>query len=324
MSVLAQQNTLGEKYSQLISVLCEISETNYFLGRLDEALALLQLNHPLADNADVPVRARSKLLIQHSKLLINRGGLNNTFATDGETIQRMLATVRQAALDEDLLAEALHLTGLLYYWPLFEADTPDAEPALSYFTQAYEHRVKLDDKRGVSESLFYLGLIYQIFEQDNEKAEGYFAQALQLAETYQFKLEKSYVVRHLGFIYEARKEFAQARQYLEQSLALREEIGFKIYFPFSHLALGDLAMSQNDLATAEQHYQKALELAEEMGLRVQIVHGLLALAQLCEKQGEATPARLYCEKAQALSNEIQFKYGIAESANILTNLSVAS
>jgi ATP/maltotriose-dependent transcriptional regulator MalT len=86
MTVSPQQNALGEKYQQLITALCDISEAHYFLGRLDEAIALLQSNHQLADNADVPLRARIKLLLQHSKLLINRGGLNNTFATDGETI----------------------------------------------------------------------------------------------------------------------------------------------------------------------------------------------------------------------------------------------
>jgi hypothetical protein len=90
--------------------------------------------------------------------LINRLGLDFTM------LQSQLdATYENAFLRHDSaqMAENLFLTGRLHHFYLFESTSPDLDAVEQAWITAHDHYQQLNDARGMAESLFYHGLLYQ-------------------------------------------------------------------------------------------------------------------------------------------------------------------
>lgn len=298
---------IGEVYNS--------AQALFFAGRVDAALALLRENEALIGDRHVVPADQNRLLILHSEILIVRTWLKAH--TPIERAATMLATALQHAADDNQRAAALMATGRLHYFPMFQAEAPDAEIPLNYFTQAFDLWQRAGNTRGICESQFWIGLIYQIFLPDLEKATRYFRAALDLAEIHGFKLEQSYLVRHLGFIAQKRGELDAARALLEQSLALREEIGFLVYLPFSLLSLGNVCSAQGDSTTAEAYYKRALSTAETLDLEFPVIQALLALGEFSKQQGHFEAAKRHWERARELSRSHDYPSGAARAEEAL-------
>lgn len=300
--------------AQTIDEVLNTAQALFFSGRIDDALQLLQDNETLT----VAPADQNRLLILHSEILIVRTWLKPHTPLD--RAQTMLASALEHAVDDDQRAAALMATGRLHYFPMFQAEAPDATVPLNFFTQANQIWQNTGNKRGICESQFWIGLIYQIFLLDLEKAERYFRAALELAEAHEFKLEKSYLVRHLGFIAQKRGELDAARTLLEQSLALREEIDFIVYLPFSLLSLGSVCALQGDYRTAETYYNRALSTAESLNFEFSIIQALLALGDLSKQQGHCNTAKQHWERARDLSITHDYPAGAARAEEALSAL----
>ena len=294
-----------------IDELYNSAQSLFFAGHVDDALTRLRESDALTIDRHVSPTDQNRLLILTSEILIVRTWLKPH--TPIERAETMLATALQHAADEDQRAAALMAMGRLNYFPMFQAQAPDAQLPLRYFTQAFDIWQRIGSTRGICESQFWIGLIYQIFLPDLEKAETYFRNALDLAEAHSFKLEQSYLVRHLGFITQKRGELDTARTMLEQSLALREELGFLVYLPFSLLSLGNVCAAQGDIGAAETYYNRALSTAETLSLELPIIQALLALGELSKQQGRLEDARHHGERARELSNTHDYPTGVARA-----------
>ena len=315
-------DSITERYTSLMNTLCELSESYYYLGRLDDALRLLALGTQLLDVKEVTQRNQAKLLIQYGKMLATSIFYNNRGYDKALPTLFQAKQIAESISDEWLLADALTLIGQTYYNTKLNIGEGNSNTSLAYFQQALEKREAIHDERGVSEALFYIGLIYENGDApDVNKAEEYYTKALHVADQHNYKLEKSYAVRHLGFRSLEKDDLDTARKYLSESLTLREEIGIQLLLPLSHVALGDVFYAQKDILTAVTHYHKAQALAEEMDLKFPIILSLLCIGDSYQSQANLPEAHECFEKAYAISKESSIKFGIAEATSRIEALS---
>jgi tetratricopeptide (TPR) repeat protein len=310
---LADSASIAAQYTTLIQSLCDIAESYYYLGRLEDALSLLDAGIQITGQHEVPPGDRALLLLQRGKLrataiFLADGDLDSTLAD--------LAQARQIAEEIDdrrLLGSALNLIGQAYYFAILNSGGQDWDAPRTYFQQALAQQDQSGDSAGACDSIFQLGLLHERKAEYDQAAEHY-RRALDLTAKHGHKRERSYAARHLGFIYHHQGDLEQARRLFEESLALREQIGLKLYIPFAQIALGDVLLDQGDSAGALAQYQSARQLAEAIGLKAGQISALLSLGYAYKEQQALPQALERFEQARTVAETIGFKRGVDAAA----------
>lgn len=270
-------DTLAQHYTTAVDALCEIARAHYMHGRLADAQHLLRTSLQLLDVREATPQHRLKLLLLYGQVLVvehllMRGESDAMFST-----VRQVQQIAEAAQDRQGIADALSMLGQAHYFAAVVASLkqgvmPTGVPgegqydqALAYQQQALELREALHDTRGISESCFQIGVVYERWQQ-YDRAREYYARARQIADQYGYAFEKTEPARHVAFHALREGNLDQALTLALQALALREEAQFRPYLPLDHLLIRDIYLAKGDTANAQLHTQHALALAEEMGL----------------------------------------------------------
>ena len=295
-SSASTNDELIRHYITAIDALREIADSYFFLGRLGDALRLLHTSLDMIEAGEAAQKDRLKLLLLYGKVLnvdhlIHRGDSDLMFSTILQAKQ-----IAEAAQDQQGLADALSLLGQAHCntttvaivksgaLPFGAQGQGKYEEALAYQQQALELQEELHDTRGISESHFGIGLVYQFWQQ-NELAREHFIKAIQVAEQYGHILEQAEPNRHLTFDALLRGDLEAALTHALRALSLREAGGFRPYQPFDHLALRDIYLKKGDMANAQFHMQQASALAEEMGFAT-LVSSMIDTTNRLEAQKE--------------------------------------
>jgi tetratricopeptide (TPR) repeat protein len=309
-------HSISDHFTSVIYSLCEIAELYYYLAKLDEAVELLKNGLQLTSAKEMQPRDRIKITLQYGRVLIANYFLTNK---DFDLALATALDAKQLAETADYekgIADALSLIGQAHYCKVLNSGAGDYEEALTYFQQALSLREKLHDTRGISEALFHSGLTY---EQRNltDKARGCYTEALQFADLYNHKLEKSYALRHLAGLVAAKGDLDAALNYALTSLALREEIGFRVYLPHSHILVGDIYLQRDDSENALINYQNAQALAEEIGIKNALILSLLAIGNIQYIQQDTVQARENFQHAHTLAQELGISYALEATTKSL-------
>jgi tetratricopeptide (TPR) repeat protein len=270
---------LTAHYTTATDALAAIARAYYFDGRLADSQQVLRTALALLDAPEPMPQQRLRLLLLYGQVCIVEH-----FLTRGEAAEPVFAVVRQAQQladairDQQGIADAMSLLGQAYYFVRVAASraqglaltsTPgdgQYDQALQCQQQALELREALQDTRGMSESYFQIGVVYERWQQYTQ-AQEYYAQARQIADAYDYAVEKTEPARHFAFQALREGDLEQALARALQALALREAAGFRPYLPLDHLLLRDIYQAKGDTAQAHAHAQHAQALAEELGLQ---------------------------------------------------------
>jgi tetratricopeptide (TPR) repeat protein len=311
--------TISSDYTSLFQSLSAIGTAYYKLGKLDEGIRLLTAGIEMLNEQEVRPQDAVKILLVAGKLK-NRKTFTSNSGYDA-TLQTLMRAkqIAEANNDEQGLADALQLIGVTFYNQVMLTGEGDYQQARGYFQDALRRREALADQRGVSESLFYIGLIHERLEQ-NDEAFAFYSRAYQLAEQFAHALEKSYAARHLAGPYIERGDLEQAGRYFAESLRLREEAGYKTLLPLALLAVGDVESAKGNLVNASDYYKQALALAQEMGQQFDIVFTLISLGEIQQKQGESKAVRELYQKALEQAQTINLSGGIKAATVLLAGL----
>ncbi len=312
-------HSISDHFTSVIYSLCEIAELYYYLAKLDEAVSILKTGLQLTSVKEVHLRDRVKITLQYGKVLIANFFITNKDFDLALAMSLEAKQLAEAAHYEKGIADALSLVGQAHYYKKLNSDVGDYEEALTHFQQALAIREKLHDTRGISEALFYSGLIYEQLSLP-EKAHASYTEALQFADLYNHKLEKSYALRHLAGMAEGKGDLDAALNYALTSLALREEIGFRVFLPYSHVLVGDIYLAREDSENAFINYQNAQGLAEEMGMKTALILSLLAIGNAQLVQGDKAQARENFQQAHTHAQELGITYALEEAAKKLDAL----
>jgi tetratricopeptide (TPR) repeat protein len=270
---------LTAHYTTATDALAAIARAYYFDGRLAESQQVLRAGLALLDAPEATPQSRLKLLLLYGQVRVV-----DHFLTRGQGVESVLAVIQQAHQIADAtqnrqgIADALSLLGQAHYFASVVANRAQGIPltstpgdgkydqALRYQQQALALREALQDTRGMSESYFQIGVVYERWQQD-ARAQEYYAQARQIADAYDYAFEKTEPARHCAFQALREGHLDQALARALQALALREAAGFRPYLPLDHLLLRDIYQAKGDTAQAHLHAQHAQVLAEELGLQ---------------------------------------------------------
>lgn len=264
-------------YTAAIDALCEIARSYFFLGRLGDAMHVLRMSLHVIEAGEVAQKDRLKLLLLYGKILtvdhlLHRGDTDLMFSIILQAKQ-----IAESAQDQQGLANALSLLGQAHCTattvaivksgalPFGTQGQGKYEEALAYQQQALGLQEALHDTRGISESHFCIGLVYQFWQQ-HELAREHFTRAIQVAEQYGYVLEQAEPNRHLTVDALFKGDLDQALTHALRTLSFREAGGFRPYQPLDHLSLWDIYLKKGDTANAQFHMQQASTMAEEMGL----------------------------------------------------------
>jgi tetratricopeptide (TPR) repeat protein len=268
---------LTRYYTAAIDALCEIARSSFFLGRFGDALHVLRISLQLREAGEVAQKDHLKLLLLYGKILtvdhlLHRGKIDLLFSTLLQAQQ-----IAESTQDQQGLADALSLLGQAHCnattvaivksgaLPFGTQGQGKYEEALAYQQQALGLQEALHDTRGISESHFCIGLVYQFWQQ-HEVAREHFTRAIQVAEESGYVLEQAEPHRHLTVDALFKGDLEAALTHAKLALSFREAGGFRPYQPLDHLSLWDIYQKIGDTTKAQFHLQQASTLAEEMGL----------------------------------------------------------
>ena len=293
---------LSHDYRIALLALHAIAERYFFDGRLGDALHLLGNAQSLLAAPEVPLRSRLALALLNGRVLIVDHFLNRGEAAPVFAAIEGAAQLAAASDDQRGIADAASLLGQARYFVTVVAARKNNTPlngapgdgmydaALADQQRALELREALGDTRGISESCFQLGVIYERWGQ-YERALGYYGRARALADRYNHAFEKTEPARHVAFAALREGKLDRALTLAEEALALREAAGFRLYQPLDHLLIRDVALARGDLAQAQRSGERAMELAHVLGLQ-QLVSSYLAQRPTPATQQAKQPSQI--------------------------------
>ena len=305
MQPLPSQKALPEQLRTLLLTLGKIAQSYFMLGHLEQALQLFQIGMQLLHVPEVTQRDQARLLLHYGNMLTVKTLFENAPIEEALSVLEQAKQLATKLDDEQLIADALDGIGYAHYIIASNKREGDPHVLRAYFQEALERRKVLHDERGVSESLFHLGLIAEPLGQ------------MEVARS-------SDALRHLGLLEQAQGNFTQAQQYLTESLHLREHMGMHPYLPFTYHAVADVYLAQGNVELASSHCQKALDLSRKMDIKKALIFSLLTHGRICQEKQEQKQARDYFEQAYDVAQAIDLKYVMQQAASALQHLSTNS
>ncbi|HUA30367.1 MAG TPA: hypothetical protein VMC03_15905, partial [Streptosporangiaceae bacterium] len=222
-------------------------------------------------------------------------------AAHAEAVRSADVSAQASALDAlGMLAHYENITKLMSGSTISPEDI-DAEERL--FRQALVSWQQLGEPADSAQSLFGLGLVYQVLHSDWTTAMPYYWQALGLitADKAIGLYLRSEVHRHVGFYFlvEASQP-AEAVRHLQISLDLREELGDQRRIPSGLVALAEAELEAGGRERAIELLTRAVATAREAGLLPSwLSDAERALAEAEADTGAGPAGGLPADKAEA-------------------------
>ena len=217
----------------------------------------------------------------------------------------------KTAGDELVLSEARMQLARIDYAASFE--TKDWKKPRAAFESVLATREKLGDQRGISETLFYLGLTYEQDGQPDPAFERY-AKSLAIAEKEKNIILESYVRRHMAGIQEERGELDAARKNIDLEVELRRKGGFLVGVPFALRHKADFVAAHGPgKAEAMRLLEEAVAEAQKCGSTRGLYLVRTDLSRLALESGDAKKALAYAEQAVATAKQFGAPSAVAEA-----------
>ncbi|BCL79895.1 tetratricopeptide repeat protein [Ktedonobacteria bacterium brp13] len=320
MQQLPVQEALPKQFGTLLLTFENIAQSYYLSGRPWQALQLLQSGLQTLAMPEVTQHDKARFLLHYGKRLTARTQFENASIEEAITVLEKGKQLATEIEDPQLIADAFDAIGFAHY--VAASNRREGDPHMFYvsFQEALERRRTLHDERGISESLFHLGLTTDVLDQ-KEDAHAYYTQALQIAQAGGYAQEASEALRHLGFQEQVQGNLTQALQYLSEALQLSEQAG-RVSLPFAHVAVADVHLEMGNVALATSHCQQALELARTIDIKKALIFALGSYGSICQAKHEKQQARNYFEEAYAIAQAIHLKHAMQRLSSSLQQLSI--
>ena len=275
-SSTATYEEFAHHYTTAIDACCKLAQAYFYLGRVTNAQHVLRSMLHLIETGEAKPQDRLKLLLLSGQVLTMDHFLNDTDANLLFEPLREARQIAETAQDQQAMADALSLLGQAHYFatliarvgsgvsPNSPQDQGDYHEALTYQQQALDLREALHDTRGQAESHFYIGIVYERWQQRDLAVEHY-TKALETAEQFGHLFEQSEPTRHLAWDAFEKGDLEAALTHALQALSLREAANFRPHLPFDHLLLSDIYQTKGERANAVRHAEIASALAKAMG-----------------------------------------------------------
>ena len=215
-------------------------------------------------------------------------------------------------------ADGLHILGLL------EWSEGDMTQALTYYLDALNLRLAIEDSLGLGRSYNNIGNVYFQLEQF-DSAQVFYERGLGIRQQLGDVPGLIYSYSNLGDIALKRKELFTAEYYYERGQGLASEDS--IFSALAHIGgrLGDLALAKGDIAKSQATWEQAVQYAEKAGNRRLLAGALQKAVRLGmqNNQLDIVSYTLSAERSITLAAEVGAVDLQAEAAILLAQLAAA-
>lgn len=257
--------TENTKEAKVLTAAFNLIDSWRLQGKWQEAKHLLEGLHPVAEMLGTEAMAKLWLYIGH--VLTDQGmfGGQDTLEKREDALNRALELAKSSN-NASLLGSVYDAMGFSLHITYVDSDrTKEPENELAFFQRGLELRKKGGTTAQVAESLFHVGIVYDVIRKDYEQALQYHQAAYDLACEADDKVTASYAIRHIGFAHAAAKDWEAAKRALTESLQLREAAGFTPGIAFAVAALAHLDMIQGDKKSALSQLNHSRVILESLG-----------------------------------------------------------
>jgi len=271
------------------------SRTLTLRGRWDAAATMLKREIASVERCGCR-ETGAALRVELGRVLADRNFFHRRDAEAARGALEEALRFARSVEDEQAEADATQYLGQLLYAKAFS--TRDWGTPRSEFEIAASVRERLGDSRGLSESLFYLGLTY---EQEGRPAvaEENYRRSLTLSESIGDAVLQSYAYRHIGGLQEERGELEAAERNISRSLELRRAAGFTVAVPFALLQKADfVARHSGDERQVLRLLREAIDAADASRSTRALSTARLELARLYANRHRLRKALSYAECAR--------------------------
>lgn len=300
---------LTGQFHNLSNQIEQITTVYLYAARFDAALSLL--NDQVLDLMKTENQLVEWVELQNQRASILRCqgycDYNPALYDEALSILKEVLRVAERLGDKALLADTVDLTGAVLQSKEGSLDT-SFETRLAYFQRALEIRTEIQDQRGMAESHFHIGLVYQNqrpAEEDNlHQAFLAFEKAYHLAAEGDFAFQRAHAARHLAYLYDKRQEPEQAYQLHQEFLTTNQTIDFKPYLAPAHTMMGLADFRCGNFEAAEQHLQRAYAVADQILSDHFRADAAMMLGVVSGAQGEYEIAKQYFDEAFSLAEPL--------------------
>ncbi len=208
---------------------------------------------------------------------------------------------------------------LLYLKAISFNPNAESDRILNLIQESLSLREEIEDKIGISESLFGLGN-FHLYKGNCKFALKYFMKSLEIGEEIGNKFLISQAYRALGNIALFRGDFNRSLDYTTKSLSLAEQIMNKCEISHALQHLGEIYYLKGELKSSEKYITRALELAEAIEYTIMVILCLYDLGRLLQDRGEFQKSLKCYTKALNLVKERNAKFFLAEGLYNLIRL----
>lgn len=251
--------------ANVLEAALNLAETWRLQGRWQDAQTLLHGLQPVAKAINKAAQAR--VWLQLGLVLLDEGmfGGQETWEVRQQALQQAFE-LAEMVNNPPLLGDVRDALGMSIHAHYLAGDRSVEPPdEMAHFEQGLRLRRQDGTAVQIAESLFHVGLVYDVIRRDYDQATIYHQQAYDMATEAGNKVIASYAIRHLGFAHMAAKDYAAAKETLEESLRLREEAGFVPGAAFSIIALAHWHMTTGDKTAALAKLKQAREMLITLG-----------------------------------------------------------
>jgi tetratricopeptide (TPR) repeat protein len=280
-------------------------------GEFEPAAAILQFAIERARERE-DTGAEADLQAELGGVYISQMIFRGDRPPEASTALRRAQELAQASGRRVALAKAIDGEGMLLYWRKILAGEGEWVPIVDLFRRALAIREELQDREGMSTSIFHIGLTEQ-FRGQHEAAGRSFERALELARQTGDPVLASYPVRHLGYLAELRGDLPAALKLQEECLRLRQRGGQLTGSIHALIAVGDLRSKIDPRdPQAIEALEQALHLAEKLehGAGRRNAEGTLGAAHVRRKEPDRAIAHL--DRALTMAEADSDRLGAAE------------
>lgn len=160
------------------------------------------------------------------------------------------------------------------------------DAALEGYQQSLKLFTELGDRRGMSDPLNNLGILYYTYLNDLDTALQYHEQALEIRKETGDRLGEAISLNNIGNVYSARGDMDQALSYYLDALNIKEQLGEKAEIAVSLRDIGDVYRSRGEFERAMDYTGRSLEVAREVNARKDVRSALRDLSDISREMGD--------------------------------------
>lgn len=209
----------------------------------------------------------------------------------------------------------------LTYYDLGDAfyQQSQLDSAGAYYTRAVTLQREIGDEWNLIASLNSLGYVAEFGARDRPRAEGYYREALALAQKLDAKNLIAGCYAALGRSAYARGQLQDAMEFRTRALEIYRAQEDQRQVALQLSAIGDIQLQQGDLTKALASYQEGLTIADKANRRTDVANLLTSISWIYTLTGEYPKAIETEQRSLAISQEVKNPWGIANSFNSLGN-----